>query len=80
MWYYYYENWKVLVAQWGIGGDGTNWRIVMIDTNGIVYFWKKIVVCFAFKVDNKVILWYYYVYCGYANCKQIYMLNWCSGN
>jgi hypothetical protein len=24
--------------------------------NGIIYFRKKIVVCYAFKVDNKVIL------------------------
>jgi hypothetical protein len=37
-------------------------------------------VCYAFKVDNKVILWYYYVYCGYANCGQIYTLNKCPEN
>jgi hypothetical protein len=28
-------------------------------------------------IDNKVILWYYYVYYGCANCGQIYTLNKC---
>ena len=50
----------------------------MIDTNNIIYFWKKIVVRYAFKVDNKVILLYYYVYCGCDNWEQIYTLNQCS--
>jgi hypothetical protein len=38
-------------------------------------FLKKDYSALCFKVDNKVILWYYYVYYGYANYGQIYTLN-----